>query len=568
MDPAQFWYQSGSRRAVSGNSLRFNGAQGLARTPATAGNRKTWTWSGWVKRSAIDSNRYMVLSAGTASTSNNIEFNNNSIDVYYYLGGYTWRVLTAAVYRDTSAWYHVVVAVDTTQATASNRVRIYVNGSEATAFSIASYPSQNADGLINSTYAHNISGFSGSSGFYFNGYLAEVNFVDGQALLPTTFGEFDANGVWIPKANVIAAGGFGVNGFALNFDAKNFNTSALKWADQSGKGNDFTANWNCQTGLLAIITDILFDGPQVNASQYNMLSPGGAAGSMSTNTFWSKGGSWHVSRYGSVKLPDSGKWYFEWHCWNPSLTQGETVYGFAGRSFNNILTASLYIGADSDSVGWYASSGIGTAKWWYNSVNTATGPSQTGSSIEQFRVGIAVDCDQATPVARLFIKINNITWSEQTSQTIPRSLVTSGLWPASSIYNGNHSLVWGAVTPDNPFPAANGYNQLYASLMPVATIPNTITGTFTGNSSADGPFVYTGCIPGRIQYGTVDVTYGNRLPNNDVDFLCNGFKVRSATSNAGIVNYTVTTTHSDGEYSGRKVPFGGSNVSPATACSN
>jgi hypothetical protein len=124
------------------------------------------------------------------------------------------------------------------------------------------------------------------------------------------------------------------------------------------------------------------------------------------------------------------------------------------------------------------------------------------------------------------------------------------------------------VTPDNPFPAANGYNQLYASLMPVATIPNTITGTFTGNSSADGPFVYTGCIPGRIQYGTVDVTYGNRLPNNDVDFLCNGFKVRSATSNAGIVNYTVTTTHSDGEYSGRKVPFGGSNVSPATACSN
>jgi hypothetical protein len=109
---------------------------------------------------------------------------------------------------------------------------------------------------------------------------------------------------------------------------------------------------------------------------------------------------------------------------------------------------------------------------------------------------------------------------------------------------------------------------LAASNLPYVPVPNTITGTFTGNSSADGPFVYTGCIPGRIQYGTVDVTYGNRFANNDVDFLCNGFKVRSGTSNAGAVNYTVTTTHSDGEYSGRKVPFGGFNVSPATACSN
>ena len=109
-------------------SLRFNSPDSayLNRTPASAGNRKTWTWSGWVKRSVIDSGRYMVFSADVSNNNNTIEFNNNSIDVYYYHGSYTWRVLTTAMFRDPSAWYHVIVAVDTTQATASNRVRIYV----------------------------------------------------------------------------------------------------------------------------------------------------------------------------------------------------------------------------------------------------------------------------------------------------------------------------------------------------------------------------------------------------------------------------------------------------------
>jgi hypothetical protein len=100
--------------------------------------------------------------------------------------------------------------------------------------------------------------------------------------------------------------------------------------------------------------------------------------------------------------------------------------------------------------------------------------------------------------------------------------------------------------------------------LPAAPIPDQITGTFTGNNSADGPFVYTGCIPARIQYGTVDVKYQDRFAQSNVDFLSNGFKVRSTISNSGNVNYTVATTHDGGEYNGFKIPFS----APAPAVSN
>jgi hypothetical protein len=116
--------------------------------------------------------------------------------------------------------------------------------------------------------------------------------------------------------------------------------------------------------------------------------------------------------------------------------------------------------------------------------------------------------------------------------------------------------------------APAGFEPLSTSALPAPNLPATITGTFTGNSNADGPFVYTGCIPGRIQYGTVDVLYQDRFTQNNVDFLSNGFKVRSTTSNSGTVNYTVTTTHTGGEYAGKQVPFGGAGRSPATAVSN
>jgi len=215
-------------------SLRFNDDDSayLSWTPASAGNRKTWTWSGWVKRGnltgtdlalfgcSIDSyNRLLIIF--DASDNINVQWRTAQ--------GSTKRIETSAVYRDVSAWYHIVVKSDATQATASDRLKLYVNGEEVTAFSADSRAdyTQNADTAINSTYAHTIGEYAG--GMRLDGYLAEVNFIDGTALDPTSFGEFKS-GVWIPKSY---SGSYGTNGFYLPFEAgegiESGNFNAVTW---------------------------------------------------------------------------------------------------------------------------------------------------------------------------------------------------------------------------------------------------------------------------------------------------------------------------------------------------
>ena len=183
-------------------SLRFSSGDSayLNRTPSSAGNRKTWTWSGWVK---LCKNKGQVLFHSYSAQSDSGAF---FID---YLSGGSLRVLgwstvwrtTSAVFRDFSAWQHVVVAVDTTNATANDRIKVYVNGSQITDFSALNNPSQNADLAINQAATHRIGNYTDGSNNhdYLDGYLAEVHFVDGQALAPTDFGEYDSNNVWQPK---------------------------------------------------------------------------------------------------------------------------------------------------------------------------------------------------------------------------------------------------------------------------------------------------------------------------------------------------------------------------------
>ncbi len=121
---------------------------------------------------------------------------------------------TTQVFRDPSAWYHLVLAIDTTQATAANRVKVYLNGSEITTFSTNNAPTPNLDTAVNYNGAHYIGTFSGSSNL-FNGYMTEVNLIDGSQLTPSSFGETNAQtGVWQPKAY---SGSYGTNGFYLNF---------------------------------------------------------------------------------------------------------------------------------------------------------------------------------------------------------------------------------------------------------------------------------------------------------------------------------------------------------------
>ena len=188
------------------NSLRFrnSASANLQRTPSTTTNRKTWTWSGWVKRGQISaSSRNLFVATDNTTASTIFGFGAYSTapndTLYFYTDASAKLLYTTALFRDPSAWYHVVVAVDTTQATEANRVKLYVNGTQQTV--TGTYPAQNADLQVNSTtYRHNIGSYYGTSAFY-DGYMTEINFVDGTALTPSSFGETDTTtGSWKPKA--------------------------------------------------------------------------------------------------------------------------------------------------------------------------------------------------------------------------------------------------------------------------------------------------------------------------------------------------------------------------------
>jgi hypothetical protein len=200
------------------NSLRFRASASafLSRTPLTASNRRTWTWSGWVKRGNLGTAQ-VIFSAGITGngntntqlffqTDNTLTFQDHNQGVTNF-AVYT----TTAVFRDPSAWYHIVLSVDSTQATAANRVRIYVNGVQQT-LTASVVVSQNYDFQVNNTVIQYI-GF-GASG-YLDGYMAEVNFIDGQALTPSSFGSTNpTTGVWQPERYM---GTYGVNGYYLDF---------------------------------------------------------------------------------------------------------------------------------------------------------------------------------------------------------------------------------------------------------------------------------------------------------------------------------------------------------------
>jgi hypothetical protein len=222
-------------------SLRFNSADSayLSRTPATATNQKTWTWSGWVKRSFANDSCILFGSAVTTYSLLIYFSSTNKLVVSDAQGTYILLESTA-VYRDYSAWYHIVVAMDTTQATASNRTKVYVNGTQVTAFATANYPAQNTNFDVNSAVLHSIGCFGAGSVLFLNGYMTEVNFIDGQALTPSSFGETSATtGVWQPKAY---SGSYGTNGFYLNFSDNSNTTAATLGKDYSGNGNNWTPN--------------------------------------------------------------------------------------------------------------------------------------------------------------------------------------------------------------------------------------------------------------------------------------------------------------------------------------
>jgi hypothetical protein len=288
-------------------SLRFNRADSanLTRTPAGVGtSRRIWTFATWLKRGTLGVAQ-AIFAAGTGATAVTLSFN-SSDQLVFDQNGTSIRT-TSRLFRDTAAWYHIVLMVDTTQATASNRTKVYVNGEQITAFAASSDFALNSDLSVNNTVLHRIGNTDGSVN-HFDGYLADVYLADGQALTPFSFGRLDgATGSWLAKRY---GGTFGTNGFYLNFRDNSGTTSTTLGKDQAGSNNWTPNNFSVSAG---VDNDSLEDTPTNNFCTMSAADRRGSA------TLVFRQGNLQVTwgtaaEIGSVRgtfAVRSGKWYFE-----------------------------------------------------------------------------------------------------------------------------------------------------------------------------------------------------------------------------------------------------------------
>ena len=372
----------------------------LTRTPGSSGNRKTFTISAWFKKCKPGSNQILVQAATDGSTRSQITIrSDDAIEFYSENGGVTKiNLKTNRLLRDTSAWYHVVVAIDTTQGTNTNRAKLYINGVQETSLATATYPDQNYDTQFNHTVAHTIGRRDAYSDMYFEGYVSHFSVVDGTALAPTSFGETDStSGIW--KFKSPSGITWGTNGVHLKFE----NSGALG-TDSSGNTNTFTVNGNLKQAL---------DTP---SNVYNTLNPNYQSTFHSTsratlangNTKWTAssnntGQNAILSTLGMSK----GKWYMEVK-WKGTY---DAVIAVAKEDFG-MMTAGT---GGFQSAGWYGmmanigNTGGSGMQWWSN--NSATGERGTALSQNDI-VMMAIDIDNS----KLYFGKNG-TWEESGDPT-------------------------------------------------------------------------------------------------------------------------------------------------------
>ena len=298
--------------AVIQKSLRFRSGSStyLDRTPSSAGNRKTWTFSAWIKRGTLGSEQRIF--GGNANASHIYFASNDELTWDLANDGSSssqGNLNTEAKFRDTTNWLHLVCALDTDNSTANNRMRMYINGTELTDFGTRTNPSSGyATNAINDTTSHTIgrrTSGQGSDGMKLDGYMAEINFVDGQALGPEYFGFTDSQtGVWMPKRY---EGAYGTNGFRLDF-LDNSSTAALG-IDKSPNGNDYTVNNHSVSASLT--NDSMPDTPTNNFCVLNHLNK--------TTSFTGKDGGLTFDQTSNDQaitgtfFVTSGKWYWEFY---------------------------------------------------------------------------------------------------------------------------------------------------------------------------------------------------------------------------------------------------------------
>ena len=351
------------------NSCRFSepSSDNLSRSISSTGNTKIVTFSAWIKRGVVAG--MSIFSTGSANTDDfTVYMPSESIQILARQSSSTvLNLYTNRVLRDVSAWYHVVAEIDTTQSTESDRAKLYINGVRETSFSTETYPSQNQDLRINESGYTNYVGNLRGSGNHFDGYMAEIVLIDGQALDPTSFGEFDSTtGIWKPK-KIGAIANAGTNSFYLNFkDSSNLGK------DESGLGNNFTVN-----NLTSI--DQSTDTCVENFATGNFLIKGtsGAATASEGNLKATSGQASWETLFGTIAV-DSGKWYAEFKC-------GATGTQFGVIDISQATVHDIYGG--SQSRGW----GYDNDGTLYNNSGNSGGTyaSYTANDI----IGVALDMD-------------------------------------------------------------------------------------------------------------------------------------------------------------------------------
>jgi len=367
------------------NSCRFNDGDdpSLKKTPGSDGSLTNWTFSCWVKRSTI-SNAQQMIAMALASSGNDTQINFSSGDQIEFFnrsgGSVNGMLLTNRLFRDVASWYHIVAVWNSDDGTAGNRMRLYINGTEETSFATDTNPSADTESKFNSACEHCI-GQANSGSADFDGYMAEVCFIDGQALTPTSFGEFDEDSPTIWKPKDVSGLTFGSNGTYLDFE------------DSDNLGDDESGNTNDWTEANLAATDQSSDSPTNNFATLNPLSLYTNAASvitLSEGNLKAAAGSGSVSwftRYAFSTIGvTAGKWWVEVKC----------VDSGASNQF--------YLGiiSNPESETWNSSLGGVSGGWGYysNDGNIYHDGSHTGGSTVTYTdgdfIGMALDVTNGT----------------------------------------------------------------------------------------------------------------------------------------------------------------------------
>lgn len=547
------WPISGLALPVSG-SLRFRAAASpyLNRTVSSTSNRQKFTISVWFKRTTFGAYQGLIQSSCPnppfGNTFDCLRFNNSDQLEFAARGGNDIYLVPSMLFRDPSAWYHVVVAVDTTQATSTNRVKFYVNGSQISAFASTTYPSQNYNfnGWNVSSYNIAVGPDSGLASQFFDGYMAEINVIDGQQLDVGSFGQTSAiTGVWEP---VKYTGTYGTNGFYLSLS----DTSSIG-KDFSGNGNNLTpsniSTTNDYTYDLSYDVPVSWtprDGSSVRGN-YCILSPLTVSGGTlaEAGLRWSPGGN-NATIWSSFAV-NTGKWYFE-------MTKGSS--GDAFIAFSQQPKTTYQAGEDTTSLGlylYYTSSNL--LRYNATSYNFS---SSFGDDTEGTVYGVTLDFDTST----LTISRNNDAASKYT-YSMPADLTALPLyigysvtttWPSGQLY-------WNFGQRPFTYSIPSGFKSLCTTNLPTPTIGATTataankyfdTTLYNGNNGtqnitnaggfqpdfvwikarniADNHFLYDS-LRGATKYHSSDTsTAEGTISNGLTSFNSNGFSLGDSGS--------------------------------------